>query len=135
MSRFSAGLTEIVLVVADVRAAAGFYRDVVGLEPDGEANDDWAWFWAGEPGAPQRVGLHKGTLLFEEHSPRPEGERWGQVHYAFLVPSERLAAALDNVRAHGVDLYGPTRFDWMSAISYYFWDPDGNLLEFWTPDA
>jgi catechol-2,3-dioxygenase len=131
---FSAGLAEIVLIVNDVRAAARFYQDVVGLAPETEADDAWAWFWAGEPGQAQRVALHKGTLLFEDQSPLPTGERWGQVHYAFNVPRGRLAAAVAHVREHGVEVYGPVHFEWMSATSYYFYDPDGNLLELWSPD-
>jgi catechol-2,3-dioxygenase len=131
---FSSGLAEIVLIVNDVRAAARFYRDVVGLAPESEADDTWAWFWAGAPGQPQRVALHKGTLLFEDQSPLPTGERWGQVHYAFNVPRERLATAVDHVRGRDVAVYGPVRFEWMNAVSYYFYDPDGNLLEFWSPD-
>jgi catechol-2,3-dioxygenase len=31
-------------------------------------------------------------------------------------------------------VYGPVRLDWMSADSYYFYDPDGNLLEWWSRD-
>ena len=37
---FSTGLSEIVLIVKDVRASAYFYRKVVGLTPETEANDD-----------------------------------------------------------------------------------------------
>jgi catechol-2,3-dioxygenase len=131
---FSSGLSELVLIVKDVPASAHFYRDVVGLTPETPAGDEWAWFWAGEPGVPQRLALHKGRLLFEEYSPLPEGERWGCVHYAFKVSRERLAAAVEHVRVSGVEVYGPARFDWMNATSYYFYDPDGNLIEFWSPD-
>lgn len=130
----SVGLAEIVLIVKDVRASARFYRDVVGLTPQTEADDAWAWFWAGKPGQNQRVALHKGSLLFEDQSPLPEGERWGHVHYAFNVLREELEAAVAHVRAQDVEVYGPKRFDWMQAISYYFYDPDANLLEFWSPD-
>ena len=115
-------------------ASARFYRNVVGLEPDGEADETWAWFWAGEPGVAQRVAVVRGPLLFEEHSPLPEGERFGQVHFALDVPRQRLEAAVENVRRHGIEVYGPKRFDWMSAEAWYFYDPDGNLLEFWSPD-
>lgn len=132
--RFSRGFAEVVLVVRDVRASARFYQDVVGLLPHTEANDEWAWFWAGEPGVSQRLALHRGPLLFEEHSPLPPDERWGRVHYAFVVERADLQAAGAHVRAAGVPVYGPTRFDWMSAESYYFYDPDGNLLEWWSPD-
>ena len=130
---YSTGLAEIVLIVSDVEKSAQFYRDVVGLTPHHEANDTWAWFWTGDPGIPQRIAVHKGTLLFEEHSPFPPGKRFGQTHFAFNVPRERLEAAVENVRDHGVDVFGPTHFDWMAADSYYFYDPDGNLLEFWSP--
>lgn len=133
IDRFVNGLSEIVLIVADVPLAALFYRDVVGLTPETEASETWAWFWAGEPGQAQRVALHRGPLLFEEHSPLPEGQRWGQVHFAFNVPRDRLAAAVEQVKAHGVAIYGPAHFDWMQATSYYFYDLDGNLLEFWSP--
>ena len=131
---FTTGLSEIVLSVKDVRAAARFYRETVGLTPETEADDAWAWFWTGEPGQPQRLALHKGSLLFEDQSPLPGGERWGQVHYAFQVPRDKLAAAVDHVRAQGVEVYGPRHFKWMKAAAYYFYDPDGNLLEFWSPD-
>lgn len=130
----SAGLAEIVLIAGDVERSARFYREVVGLTPATPVENDWAWFWAGEPGHKQRVALHKGPLLFEEHSPLPADERWGRIHYAFDVPREKLDEAVGRVRASDVEVYGPTRFDWMGATSYYFYDPDGNLLEFWSPD-
>ena len=129
---FSSGISEIVLIVRDVQASARFYREVVGLEPRTPADDAWAWFWAGEPGRAQSLALHKGALLFEEHSPLPEGERWGQVHFALDVPREKLEDAVEHVRSYGVEVYGPTEFEWMQARSYYFYDPDGNLLEFWS---
>jgi lactoylglutathione lyase len=133
-SRFSRGMSEIVLIVSDVLKSARFYRDVVGLAPNTVANEEWAWFWAGAPGARQRVALHKGTLLFEEHSPWPAGQRWGRVHYAFEVARADLESAVAHVRAAGVQVHGPTRFEWMPALSYYFYDPDGHLLEWWSPD-
>ncbi len=129
----SRGLSEIVLIVGDVAEAARFYREVVGLIPVKEAEEDWAWFWMGEPGKPQRLAVHKGSLLFEEYSPYPEGQRWGRVHFALLVSPEDIDSALQRVKSHGVDVYGPTRQEWMNATSHYFYDPDGNLVEFWTP--
>lgn len=130
----SRGLSEIVLIVEDVPKAADFYRHVVGLQPEGEFSDDWAWFWAGTPGVKQRLALHKGTLMFEGQSPHPEGERFGNVHFAFEVAPDDLDTSVDRVRAAGVDVYGPVELEWMSAHSYYFYDLDGNLLEFWSPD-
>ena len=129
----SLGFSEIVLIVNDVAESARFYREVVGLVPAKPEEEDWAWFWAGEPGQPQRLAVHRGSLLFEEHSPYPPGERWGRVHFALLVPRTELDAALERVKGRGVTVYGPTPQEWMDATSHYFYDPDGNLVEFWTP--
>jgi catechol 2,3-dioxygenase-like lactoylglutathione lyase family enzyme len=130
----SRGLAELVLIVEDVPKAADFYEQVVGLEPEHRTGEEWAWFWAGKPGEPQRVALHKGSLLFEEHSPFPEGHRFGTVHFAFDVAREDLDTAVERVRSAGVEVYGPVQFDEpFNAISYYFYDPDGNLLEFFSP--
>ena len=129
----SRGLSELVLIVEDVPKASRFYQDVVGLELEQETGDEWAWFWAGKVGDPQRIALHRGTLLFEEHSPFPEGHRFGTVHFALDVAPQDLDASVERVRAAGVEVYGPVEFDWMNARSYYFYDLDGNLLEFWSP--
>jgi catechol 2,3-dioxygenase-like lactoylglutathione lyase family enzyme len=132
------GLSELVLIVRDVPVAARFYRDVVGLIPETEPTADWAWFWLGQPGPDafgrqQRLALHAGPLLFEEHSPNPPGRRWGQVHFALQVPRDRLPEAIRQVQAHGFQTHGPTQLGWMRAEAYYFYDPDGNLVEFWSP--
>lgn len=130
----SLGLAELVLIVKDVPASTRFYEDVVGLTLENEPSEEWAWFWAGKQGARQRVALHRGPLLFEEHSPYPEGERFGRVHFAFEVARDELDAAAGRVRKAGVEVHGPVELEWMNAQSYYFYDPDGNLLEFWSPD-
>ena len=129
----SRGLSEIVLIVEDVPKAADFYEHVVGLELENRTDDTWAWFFAGSGDGKQRLALQRGPLMFEEHSPHPEGERFGRVHFAFDVARDELEANVERVRAAGVEVYGPAELEWMDARSYYFYDPDGNLLEFWSP--
>jgi catechol 2,3-dioxygenase-like lactoylglutathione lyase family enzyme len=131
----SLGLSELVLIVEDVPKAARFYEEVVGLTVEHVTGDEWAWFWAGKAGEKQRIALHRGSLLFEEHSPLPEDERFGHVHFAFEVARDELDEALDRVHRAGVEVYGPVELDWMNARSYYFYDPDANLLEFWSPES
>lgn len=128
------GFSEIVLIVQDVPKAADFYEQVVGLELEHRTSDEWAWFFAGSDDRKQRLAVHRGSLMFEEHSPYPEGDRFGRVHFAFEVARDDLDASIERVRSAGVEVYGPVELDWMNAHSYYFYDPDGNLLEFWSPD-
>lgn len=130
---FSSGLSELVLIVEDVDRATAFYRDIVGLKLRTQS-EEWAWFWTGEEGNSANLAVHKGRLLMQEHSPKGPDPQWGPIHYAFRVPRESLQAAVDHVRSHGVEVYGPVHFDWMGADSYYFYDPDGNLLEWWSPE-
>jgi len=129
------GFSEIVLIVSDVPKASRFYQDVVGLELEHETSDTWAWFFAGADDRRQRLALHRGPLMYEQHSPHAEGERFGQVHFAFEVARDELDAAVERVRDAGVEVYGPEQLEWMNAESYYFYDLDGNLLEFWSPDT
>ncbi|MCB9838551.1 MAG: VOC family protein [Phycisphaeraceae bacterium] len=138
-------ISEIVLVVDDVPACADFYEYAIGMIPDGERTargdgDEWAWFWTGAPGASARLALRKGSLLFEERSPFPPGERFGRVHFALEVDRADLPGAIGRLREHGVEvLMGedgePVRLEWMKAVSVYWYDPAGNLGEFWSRDA
>ena len=142
---FSIGLSEIVLPVKDVKSAARFYQEVVGLIPDAAvsswkgAHEEWAWFWAGEPGKRQRVALLKSShanerFVIEGVSDFPNERRWGQIHFAFEIPRDRIDDAVRHVRSAGVVVEGPVRLEWMKAIAHYFYDLDGNLLEWWSPD-
>ena len=53
------------------------------------------------------------------------------------VPYNKREEAIDHVRSKDVDIYGPVEFNWMNATAYFFYDLDGNLLEFWSknPEA
>jgi hypothetical protein len=116
-TRISQGFAEILLIVKNVHQAAQFYTEVVGLVPARPANAEWAWFWSGEPGVTQRLGLHRGELLFEEHSPLSPGTRFGRVHFAFSVRRVQLEEAVEKVRSAGIMVYGPVQFKWMNALS------------------
>jgi len=130
----SAGIHEIVLVVKDIAKAAQFYRDVIGLTLRAEPTDQWASFATISLENPQWLGLRKGDLLYEEYSPRPPGQRFGPVHFALKALGSSPEAFLQNARSHGVKVYGPHEWDdRMKGKSYYCYDPDDNLVEYWFP--
>ncbi len=131
---FTSGLVELVLVVADVRASTRFYVDVVGLTPEREPGEHWAWLWTGEPGdvTAGRLALTRGPLMFQERGPRGDvPDPFGPVHAAFRVAPEKIEAALTRLTESDIEVHGPVDLEWMGARSWYFHDPDGNLLEYW----
>lgn len=136
---YTTGISEIMLKVDDVPALTRFYREVVGLTPELDPNERFAWFWTGEPGASTRFAISTGrasladVLPLDEHAPLPDPERWQRTHFAFQVPLEHAEAAAQRMRDQGVEMFGPVTLGWMRASAYYFWDPAGHLVEFWSP--
>ncbi|HKZ53266.1 MAG TPA: VOC family protein [Candidatus Acidoferrales bacterium] len=118
------GISEIVLVVKDVGRAAAFYQEVVGLKVDQRVDENWCWLWAGAPGAPQRIGLTTGPLSYGAEHIR------GPMHFALRLEPEELPAAMAHLRAKGIEIEGPVRFEDWDARSIYFDDLDGNRVEF-----
>jgi catechol 2,3-dioxygenase-like lactoylglutathione lyase family enzyme len=117
------GISEIILVVADVARSAAFYRDVVGLPVD-KLGEKFAWFWAGPPGKSQRIGITAGPLSFgAAHVKGPQ-------HFAFGTERARIPELKKALEAQGLPVEGPVEFQFWNALSIYFSDPDGNRVEF-----
>ena len=133
------GLSELIIKVDDVERVAAFYREVVGLTPDESGPEEVPWFWTGEPGKSARFAVNNGRagladlLPFGEHSPISAEERAKKAHFAFQVPDDRLDAAVAHLKAQDVPVAGPFELGWMNARACYFWDPEGHLVEFWSP--
>lgn len=121
-------LFEVHLSVEDLDRSVAFYGDRLGLPlarrfPEREV----AFFWLGAPGNAM-LGLWRRDEA--AHAPRQ--------HTAFRVPEAEVLAAPAALRAAGIT---PLDFDrepttepvvlaWMPAVSVYFLDPDGHLLEY-----
>jgi catechol 2,3-dioxygenase-like lactoylglutathione lyase family enzyme len=99
------------------------------LQPQHQQTSELGVVLRGRPERRQRLGIHKGTLLFENQPAAPGGERWGPVHYAFQVAPDELEDAADHVRSHGIDVFGPHQLGDV-ADAFFFYDPDDNLVEF-----
>jgi lactoylglutathione lyase len=121
-------LFETHLTVTDLNRSIQFYRDVLGLTlarefPERQA----ALFWIGGHGKAM-LGLWAGGY----------GPQKMTLHTAFRVSIEAVVAASRSLRAAGIkplDFDGrptdePSVLAWMPAVSLYFHDPDGNLLEY-----
>jgi catechol 2,3-dioxygenase-like lactoylglutathione lyase family enzyme len=122
------GIDHIVLPVADVDRALGFYHGVLGLAVEREAE-----FRAGQIGFPS-VRLNGQFVI--DLFPRPAGEApdagRNLDHFCLVTDVEDLAPVVAELARHGIPIArGPVE-RWGAqgmAMSIYFHDPDGNQVE------
>ncbi|MGE5243333.1 MAG: VOC family protein [Betaproteobacteria bacterium] len=121
-------LFEAHLIVANLDASIAFYRDRLGLElahvvPARQA----AFFWIG-PRGHSMLGLWQAGA----------GPQRTTTHLAFAAAADDVIAAPARLQSAGIvalDFNGqptdePVVLAWMPALSVYFLDPDGHLLEY-----
>ena len=123
------------IIVRDLQRSVAFYRDVLGLavgieQPERPA----AFFWVGGRGRSMLGIFTLGSWPTQMM----------QHHLSFQVKLEDLLTAPQRLRAAGLTPKGlltpayprgettdePIVFAWMPAVSVFFDDPDGNLLEY-----
>lgn len=122
------GLFEVHLPVADLDRAIAFYGDVLGLPlahrvPERQA----AFFWIPSRGDAM-LGLWGAGF----------GPQHVALHVAFRTSVSGVMDAVSALRRAGVMPLGfdgapaaePVVMGWMPAVSIYFRDPDGHLLEY-----
>jgi lactoylglutathione lyase len=121
------GLFETHLTVADLERSIAFYSNVVGLTLAHRVPERHvAFFWIGGPGQAM-LGLWSCY-----NSPMRMS-----LHFALTVPVEDVLASVERLRELGVtplDGFGrptdePDVIGWMPAVSAFFQDPDGHMLE------
>ena len=126
------GVLETCLYVAALDRARAFYTGVLGLVPMFEDERLLAFpvggrsalllFLAGATG--ETVHLPGGTIP-------PHGAS-GRAHCAFAIASDTLTEWEARLAAQGIGIEGRTHWP-AGAVSVYFRDPDGHLLELATP--
>ena len=121
-------LFEAHLTVTDLDRSVEFYRDVVGLQlAYVTAARQAAFFWIG-PAGNAMLGLWSGGV----------GPQRMTMHIAFRVSPAEVIAAPAVLRSAGItplDFEGqptdePVVIAWMPALSVFFRDHDGHLLEY-----
>jgi catechol-2,3-dioxygenase len=114
------GLSELVLEVADLDAAARFYTEVLGFPVQGRS-EERVWLLVGER---SRIGLWTLQVGIAD------GRGGAHVHYAMHVAEADYDTAVATLRERG---YDPHEEDFEeNGRAAYVEDPDGNVVELWT---
>ncbi|WP_261884157.1 VOC family protein [Vibrio pelagius] len=116
-------LDHFVLTVADIPTSVAFFQSVMGMNAvtfgEGRVALEYGQ---------QKINLHQ---LGREFEPKARHVQAGSADLCFIIEGD-LASAMQHVRAQNVNiLEGPiTRTGAQGPItSFYFRDPDGNLIE------
>jgi lactoylglutathione lyase len=120
------GLFETFVYVADFQRSRRFYEDVLGLTVGWLSEERKSiLYWVGPPGSAM-LGVVE----------RPVDKVVLQ-HFSFSIALEDMKEAVSflehrGIRGHNLIDKGPSPqvHSWMPAVSLYFEDPDGHLLEF-----
>jgi len=120
------GLYETFVYVSDFQRSRRFYEDRLGLTV-GWLNEDrrTVLYWVGLPG-------HSMLGIVERVS-----EKVSLQHFSFEIALDDMRGAVSFLESRGIKGHNmidkgpsPQVHGWMPAVSLYFEDPDGHLLEF-----
>ena len=116
-------IDHIVLTVKDIEETVQFYESVLGMDAETFGKGRVALKFGN-----QKINLHKQG---HEFGPKANQPTPGSEDLCFITETN-LEVAMEHVRSKGVKiLEGPVSRTGAigSIISFYFRDPDGNLLE------
>jgi len=116
-------LDHLVLTVKDLDATVRFYCSVLGMEKEVFEDGRTALKFGN-----QKINLHQAGKEFEPKAQRPTP---GSADVCFITRGV-LAQAMEHVRGQGIEIIeGPVARTGASGPmeSFYFRDPDGNLIE------
>ncbi len=116
------GVLETVLYYTDQDRAEKFYTDVLGMRLIGKEPVRSLFFRAG---ASVFLLFQAGETL--KGGTLPSHGAAGPVHTCFLVPEGEYERWKTYLTEQGVPIISEVQ--WKGALSFYFHDPDGNVLE------
>jgi catechol 2,3-dioxygenase-like lactoylglutathione lyase family enzyme len=133
-NRSITGIAEIALRVHDLDRMRRFYEQVIGLEVLGEYenSDGTAIFYA--------VGTENNHLaLFEEKlmdwytrdkSPHIDPKLTTLSHFALSIALDDFESEKKRLEQLGIEIVHSNTSSWLHCRMFYFFDPEGNLIEF-----
>ena len=116
-------IKETCIYVSDLQRTKTFYAEGLGLPVISMVPDRHIFFRAGES-----VLLCFITSQTENEKELPPHGARGSIHFAFETDAEAYASALQQLKAAGITILH--EHTWKAGLrSFYFHDPDKNLVE------
>jgi catechol-2,3-dioxygenase len=134
------GIAEIALRVHDLDLMRRFYEQVIGLAVLREIKDKdgQAIFYAVGAGNPQG-GRYDHLALFEEKlmdwytrdkSPQIDPKLTTLSHFAIRIALADFESEKKRIEQLGIEIVHSSASSWLHCQMFYFFDPEGNLIEF-----
>ena len=134
------GIAEIALRVHDLDLMRRFYEQVIGLEVLREIKDSNGTiiFYAVGAGNPQG-GRCDHMALFEEKwmdwftrdkSPQIDPKLTTLSHFAIRIALDDFESEKQRIEQLGIEIVHSNTSSWLHCRMFYFFDPEGNLIEF-----
>ena len=123
---------ETCVYVDDIARARDFYERILGLEP-GFNDERMVSYRVGDTmlllfargATTEPVEMRSGTI--------PPHDGTGPAHFALSIEADAQDAWAAHLEAHAVAVESTVRWPGSEALSLYFRDPDGHLVELATP--
>ena len=125
------GVYHIGIPVNDVERAVKFYTEILGMSVAKLNRDDMGDHL-------NRADLRSGdsmVVLFQRPTAIEKDalKEDGATHHAFVVSTEDFELAVRSMADMGVKIHSVPTVDRPSGRGFYFFDPDGNLLQLYAP--
>ena len=128
------GITEVALRVHDLDRMRRFYEEVIGLEILGgnEPNDGTALFFAVGAGN-SHLALFPEKLTgwyTRDKSPQIDPKLTTLSHFALSIALDDFESEKKRIEQLGIEILESRTSSWLHCRMFYFFDPEGNLIEF-----
>ncbi len=132
------GIAEISLRVHDLDLMRRFYGQVIGLQVlrENQESSGKAIFYAVGAGD-DNLALFEETLMdwyTRDKSPQIDPKLTTLSHIAFSIALDDFESEKKRIEQLGIEIVSSGASSWMHCRMFYFFDPEGNLIEFKSHD-
>ena len=132
------GIAEISLRVHDLDLMRRFYEQVIGLEVlrENKHSEGTTVFYAVGAGD-ENLALFEEKLIdwyTRDKSPQIDPKLTTLSHFAFSIALDDFESEKKRLEGIGIEIVHSGTSSWMPSRMFYFFDPEGNLIEFKSHD-